>query len=58
LVLFTFFIPFVSFSFGQNGLDVFFKQSDTLNTSRKNTVLAVEALVATEHGRFKPTLVR
>jgi hypothetical protein len=34
-------------SFGQNGLDVFFKQSDTLNTRRKNTVLAVEAIVAT-----------
>jgi hypothetical protein len=30
------------FSFGQNGLDVFFKQSDTLNTS-KNTVLCSAA---------------
>jgi hypothetical protein len=34
-----FFYSFRFILFGQNGLDVFFKQSDTLNTS-KNTVLA------------------
>jgi hypothetical protein len=33
-LVFLLFLFFLS-SFGQNGLDVFFKQSDTLNTSRK-----------------------
>jgi hypothetical protein len=36
---------------------MFSKQSDTLNTSRKNTVLAVEASGQWSTGRFKPTLV-
>jgi hypothetical protein len=50
---FYFFLSF-HISFGQNGLDVF-KQSDTLNTSRK-IPYSVEA-IAVGTGRFKPTLV-
>lgn len=32
--------------FGQNGLDGFLKQSDTLNTSRRNAVIVTEVIVA------------
>jgi hypothetical protein len=32
--------------FGQNGLDGFLKQSDTLNTSRRNAVIITEAIAA------------
>jgi hypothetical protein len=36
----------VHFSFSQNGLDSFLRQSDTLNTSRKNAVIITETIVA------------